>query len=120
MVEGARLRTGRKDELKHRVHVAQHVARSNAHDPKTFALKRCVPRRIAPGLVPVRVPLPIDLNGKPLFEARKINRDWPKWKLPPELKSAHPFAQLLPKQHFRQAHLPPQLACSPYLLDRCA
>jgi hypothetical protein len=117
MVEGARLRTGCEDEAQHGVHVAKHVACGNSNHPESFAPKQCISCSIPPGLVAIAVHFSIDLDGEPAFETRKIDRDPPQRKLPPEFQSVTAFPQMPPKQYFRQAHFSPQLACALYLPD---
>jgi hypothetical protein len=42
-----------------------------------------------------------------------------RWELAPEFVTTGTQTQLLPQQHFRQAHLAPQFPSALYLLDRC-
>ena len=54
-----------------------------------------------------------------MAKAGEIRGDPVCWKLTPELQACGSLSKNLPQQHFRQAHLSPQLTCALYLFDRC-
>jgi len=116
-VEGARLRTARNDETKHRVHVLENVLRSHAEDTETFAREDCIASSVAPLLIAERVTLTVNLDDHASIETGEVHRHLADRKLAPEFQAVRPLPKLLPQKHFRQAQLSPQLTRAPYLLD---
>jgi hypothetical protein len=116
-VEGAHLRAACNDTGKHGTQVTKHVACRYSHDIESIASKERISRNITPWLITTAVRLAVDLDDKAMAEAREIGRHPIRWKLTAELQSIRPLFKRLPQQHFRQAHLPPQLTCALNLLD---
>ena len=112
VVEGARLRTNRHDESKHRVQVLQYITSRNAHDAKALTPEQCNTRSIGPRPIAVTVTIAVDFDDHALVETGKIHRHVTDRKLSAELQPVRALAQRLPEQHLRQAHLAPQLACT--------
>jgi len=118
-VEGAHVSTCCHDETKHGVHVLEHVACRNAHNAESITFQNRVTGMIALRLITDTVPFTVDLDDQPPLKAGEVDCDLPDGKLPTKLQASGALSQNLPEQHFRQAHLAPQLTCALYLLDRC-
>jgi len=118
-VEGAHLGTGRDDETKYGVHVAKNIARCNADDSEALTSEDRIASGVSLRSVTERMALAIDFNEEAGFQAREIHCHLADGKLAAELQPCGSLAEHLPQQHFRQAHLTPQLTCALYLLDRC-
>ena len=105
--------------MKHRMHIAEYVARWDAQHMKSITPEQRVPRCVAPRLVAVDVRFAIDFDNQPPLKTGKVRRHSVCRKLAAEFVAARTFPQRLPKQDLRQAHFPPQRACALHLLDRC-
>jgi hypothetical protein len=81
---------------KHTVQIPEHVARRNAHDPKSFTPEHRITRRIAPRLVPERVAFTVNLDDQALLKAGEIDRHFANRELLPELQSSRSLSKLLP------------------------
>ena len=108
MVEGAHVRAARNDPSNDRIQVVQHVSRGDAHHVEPFPFQNRVTNRVPLRLVTEAMRLFVHLNDQPALKASEVGRNLANGKLATEFEPGWPLSKLLPKQNFRQAHLPPQ------------
>jgi hypothetical protein len=105
---------------KHRIKIVEHVTCRNSQLLKTGLRQSRIPTEVKFRLIPTVVDFSIDFNCKPLLKASKVENIALDRKLPPETESTRTLSQLLPEKHFRQRHLPAQLAGKADVVVCCA
>src|SRR5207253_4941210 len=86
---------------------------------KTCATKDGIARVITPRLIAKAVPVAIDFDDQPTFEAREVGRDQTNRKLPAKFQAVRPRTQDSPEQNLGQAQFAAQASGALYLLDWC-
>ena len=107
-MEGGRRKRGNRSS--HTLDIPQNVSRRYVHDAISIFAQKGVATIVTCRAITPAMRFPIHLDDQPAFSTIEIHDIGTDWMLVAKLDAGLPTAKPLPKQHYRQAHLLPELA----------